>query len=585
MNNPFRGLLVALLFPVLALAAEPPAASSTSEAKRPPGYAVASAHPLATDAGLEILAQGGNAFDAAVAVSAALAVVEPTGSGLGGGGFWMIHREFDDLDLVVDGREVAPISATGDMYLDRDGEPVAELSRNGPLASGIPGEPAALVHIARVFGELPLAQLLAPAIRLAQDGIPVDEKLAGAIIDHVDRFSPAALAVFAPNGTPLKAGDRLVQPDLAATLRRFAQGGRDAFYGGETGARMLAGVRRDGGIWQQKDLEAYRIVERKPIVFLAGPYRVTVPPLPSAGGIAFQQMFQILGRKHWPPNDPVLARHEVIEAMRRVYRDRAAWLGDPAFVDVPVERLLSRDYTDALADGIELARATPSIELEPPNETLREGDTTSHLSIIDAEGNRVSATLSINLGFGSGYMAPGTGYFLNNEMDDFSAKPLAPNAYGLIGTKANVIAPHKRMLSSMTPLMIEGPDGVAVLGTPGGSRIISMSLLASLAYIYGYSPQDIVKLGRYHHQFLPDTVVYEPGAFSQAEIDGLRKLGHQLSESARYYGNMQIVVWDRKARTLSAVSDPRGIGAGRVVMQAPPNTQAGGQGRAIAADR
>ncbi len=540
--------------------------SATHAADRPPGYAVASAHPGATAAGIEILEAGGNAFDAAVAISAALAVSEPTGSGLGGGGFWLLHRA-DGLETLIDGRETAPSNAEANMYLDASGVAVEARSRDGALAAGIPGEPAALDYIAKKFGKLPLGRSLAPAITLARDGFRIDSKLARAIAQHVGRFSPATLAIFSPGGVAPPEGTLLQQPDLARTLERIAAQGRHGFYQGELAATLVDGVRAAGGIWNQEDLRHYKLLERAPFVTWFRDYRVVSAPPPSAGGVGLAQMLQMLEMLGWPASEPAASRHLTIEAMRRAYRDRAAHLGDPDMVTMPLSRMTSRSYLRALAQSIDPRRATPSAELGAPAGGS-EGTNTSHFSVIDADGNRVAGTLSINLPFGSGFMVPGTGVLLNDEMDDFSAAPQASNAYGLIGSIPNTIAPGKRPLSSMSPTFVEGPRGVLILGTPGGSRIITMVLLGLLGFTEGLDATQIATLPRYHHQYLPDQVEIEPLAWTEREQDEVRALGHTLKPLKQTYGNMQVVIWRKSPNRLEAAADPRAVGEARVVSSA-----------------
>jgi len=537
-----------------------PAAS----ALQPAPAAVASAHPLATAAGVEILEVGGNAFDAAVAVSAALAVVEPYSSGIGGGGFWLLHRAADGRQVMVDGRERAPLAAQRDMYLDADGEVVPGLSMDGPLAAGIPGEPAALAHIARHYGRLPLARSLAPAIRLARDGFEVEgryrrmAKFRHALL----RKWPGSKSVFLADGQVPAEGWRLKQPDLARTLEALARDGREGFYAGPVAGALVAGVRKAGGIWRREDLAAYRVVEREPVRFRYRDLTIVSAAPPSSGGIALATLLNIVSA--WPLDalDAATRTHLVVEAMRRAYRDRAQYLGDPDFVDIPVARLLHPWYAAGLRASLREDRATPSDSL-PGRVPGREGFDTTHLSIIDAEGNRVAATLSINYPFGSGFVAPGTGVLLNDEMDDFSAKPGVPNAYGLVGAEANAIAPGKRPLSSMSPTFVESERGVAVLGTPGGSRIITMVALAILDLAAGNDPAHWVALPRFHHQYLPDEIQYEPGALAPAVAEGLRRRGHRLHEVGRY-GNMQALYRERASGRVTAASDPRGIGTATV---------------------
>jgi gamma-glutamyltranspeptidase / glutathione hydrolase len=543
-------------------------------AEKPPAYAVASAHPQATEAGMLVLAAGGNAFDAAVAVSAALAVVEPTGSGLGGGGFWLLHRARDNFQVMVDGRERAPLAARRDMYLDEKGEVIAGLSRDGALAAGIPGEPAALAHIAEHYGQLSLARSLAPAIRLAREGFVVDEKLQRAIEYRRKVLeTSAAAAVFLPQGKPLRAGDVLVQADLARTLTRIAEKGADGFYRGDTADDLLDGVEAGGGIWSKKDLRSYQVIERNPLVLEYRDLRIVTAGPPSSGGVVMGIVFNILSGYDWPSLAMADHRHLLIEAMRRAYRDRAEYLGDPDFVPLPLP-LLSRSYADGLRTGIDLHKATPSSSLESSTAARRnEGTNTTHFSVIDAKGNRVAATLSINLPLGSGFMPARTGVLLNNEMDDFSIKPNTPNAYGLVGGEANAVAPGKRMLSSMSPSFIETPERIAIVGTPGGSRIISMVLGAVLAFAEGAGAEALVSQPRLHHQYLPDEVMHEVGALSEIEQKALAKRGHALRE-VEAYGNLQAVIWDRARNRVEAASDPRGIGLARVQAVATVNSQA-----------
>ncbi|MEQ8799902.1 MAG: gamma-glutamyltransferase [Salinisphaeraceae bacterium] len=544
------------------------AAGMAAAVEPPPGAAVASAHPAATEAGIEILEAGGNAFDAAVAVSAALAVVEPQGSGLGGGGFWLLHQAGSGRNVMVDGREEAPAAATEDMYLDEDDDYVSSRSKNGPLAAGIPGEPAALAHIAEKYGELPLAESLAPAIRLARDGFAIGDELVTLLhwrATTMKTVGGVAGELFLPGGVVPDAGFVLKQPALADTLTRLAEQGRDGFYAGPVAEALVEGVRAAGGIWQLSDLAEYDVIEREPIVSRFRDMTLIGAPPPSSGGVVLAEALNILDRLPWSGLSEVKRRHLVVEAMRRAYRDRAAYLGDPDFVDMPIDRLISGDYAAGLRVGISLERATSSDSLAPATADVSPGTDTTHFSVMDAAGNRVAATLSVNYPFGSGFMPAGTGVVLNNEMDDFSAKPLTPNGYGLIGTGANAIAPGKRPLSSMSPSFVEAPDRTLVIGTPGGSRIISMVLLGILEFAEGADAQAIAALPRYHHQFRPDHIYFEPDALSDADRDALKAMGHALELSDRDYGDMQVVIHDRAGNRLETGSDPRGIGVGKVL--------------------
>ena len=536
--------------------------ASAVQAAGPGKAAIATAHPLATEAGHQILAQGGNAFDAAVAISAVLAVVEPYNSGLGGGGFWLLHRASDGFETMVDARERAPVAAFRDLYLDVTGEVMPGASIDGPLAAGIPGEPAALEHIAKHYGRLPLEQTLAPAIRLAEEGFPVDETYRRKAQRRLPalRYSKQATEIFLTKGEVPEPDQVIRQKDLAKTLEILAKQGSDGFYRGELAQRLVKGVQAAGGIWTLQDLADYRVVERTPIKGQYRDMRITSAAPPSSGGVVLMIMLNILAQYDLTALEPAQRTHLIIEAMRRAYRDRADYLGDPDFVEMPIERLIHPWYAAGLARDIHMNRATPSASLGD----RASGADTTHFSIIDREGNRVAATLSINYPFGSGFVAADTGVLLNDEMDDFSIKPGVPNAYGLVGGDANAIEGGKRMLSSMTPTFVETDQGVAVLGTPGGSRIITMVLLGILDMVQGGEPQSWVSRPRYHHQYLPDEVEYEPNAFTAALRQQLVKMGHTLKSIDQGFGNMQAVYWDRNTGEVSAASDPRGTGAAEV---------------------
>ncbi|HJP36444.1 MAG TPA: gamma-glutamyltransferase [Gammaproteobacteria bacterium] len=536
----------------------------------PPKAAVASAHPAATAAGREILFAGGNAFDAAVAVAAALAVVEPYASGIGGGGFFLVHRAADGRQLMLDAREKAPAAATRDMYLDETGEFVRTRSLNGALAAGIPGTPAALDHLAKHYGRLSLAQSLAPAVRLAADGFEVTpryERLAG-FRKSAFAEQPVAAAIFLGADGVVELGERITQPALADTLRVLGERGAAGFYSGEIADRLVAGVRAGGGIWSLRDLADYALVEREPIVTEYRGIRIVSAPPPSSGGIVMAEAFNILSEFDLSTMGELTRRHVVVEAMRRAYRDRAEFLGDPDYIDIPVGRLVSKAYGKRLAADLSTQTATPSTSLRPLGGP--KGRDTTHFSVLDAQGNRVAATLSVNYPFGAVFVPDGTGVLLNNEMDDFSARPLTPNAYGLVGVDANAIAPGKRPLSSMTPTFLETADRVGILGTPGGSRIISMVMIGILQFADGAKPDSWVAAKRYHHQYLPDEVQFERGGLSSDEQRDLKRRGHKLKEISRNYGNMHAILWNLAANEVYAASDPRGEGAADVFAIAPP---------------
>ena len=532
-----------------------------------PGHAaIASAHPAATQAGLEILSEGGNAFDAAVAVSAALSVAEPHSSGIGGGGFFLLHQAANQSSVFVDARETAPAAATRDMYLDENGEPVRSASLSGPLAAGIPGLPAALEHIAAKYGRLPLAQSLAPAIRLAREGLPVTERTQRLMraVPRMGSPSAAFRQIFLPGGEPPPVGDLIRRPDLADTLEILSDQGAAGFYAGPRAELMVKGVRDEGGIWTMDDLAAYRIIERSPIRFRYGEVEVTTAPPPSAGGVALAQVLNMLGQRSFGLLAEPARTHLLVEAIRRAYRDRAEHLGDPDFVPVPVERLIHPWYADGLLASMRMDRATPSHTLPGPVSQRPLGTDTSHFSVLDKDGNRAAVTQTINTLFGSGFIPPGTGVILNNEMDDFSVKRGAPNAFGLVHSHANAIEPGKRMLSSMTPTFLESGRGLAILGTPGGSRIVTMVLLGALAWMDGADAEGIVGLPRVHHQYIPDSLSFEAGAMDEQLQAALAALGHELRESSRPWGNMQAITLDYATGTLTAASDPRRNGGAAV---------------------
>ncbi|MCG3201923.1 MAG: Glutathione hydrolase proenzyme [Gammaproteobacteria bacterium] len=548
----------------------PPAAPARELQSVPRAAAIATASEQATEAAADVLRNGGNAFDAAVTATAVLAVVEPFNSGLGGGGFYLLHRARDGRQVVIDARETAPAAATADMYLDARGRVIADRSTDGPIAAAIPGIPAALDHLARSYGRLPLAVTLAPAVNLARNGFQVGEayrRMAQVRLEALRR-SPAASGAYLVNGEVPAAGYVVRQMELADTLERIAQSGAEAFYSGDLGRRLVDGVRSAGGVWTDQDLASYHIVERAPLIGQYHDVRVVSVPPPSSGGTVLIETLNILAGMTFDPRQPAARKHLIVEAMRRAYRDRAEYLGDADFVQVPVDRLTGAAHADALRAGITPGRATPSSALPsvaPPGAAGAAGENTTHFSILDAQGNRVAATLSINTPFGSAYMPPGTGVVLNNEMDDFAAAPGQPNSYGLVGGQANAIAPGKRPLSSMTPTFVESSDRVGILGTPGGSRIISMVLLGVLEFEAGRPPKTWVSQPRFHHQYLPDRIEAEAGALNDIERAALRRWGHEVVVLERPYGNMQAILWDRASGAVKAASDPRGEGTAAVL--------------------
>jgi len=526
---------------------------------------IASAHPLATEIGEKILKNGGNAFDAAIAITAALAVVEPYGSGLGGGGFWLIHNAADGKELMIDGRERAPYAAFRDMYLDKEGNVDHNKSMNGALAAGIPGVPAGLSYMAEAYGLLSLSTSLEPAIHLARDGFKVDEYFVRMVKFRLDalRASKEASRIFLQNNNVPEVGHVIRQEDLANTLELIANRGMEGFYQGEMATKLVNGVKQAGGIWSLEDLLEYQVVPRVPVISKYKNMKITSAALPSSGGIVMAEVFNMLATLNLESKTEVEQKHLIIETLRRAYRDRAEYMGDSDYVKVPVKQLISQSYGVQLAADINPKKATPSALLKPVAFESG-GNNTTHFSVVDRRGNRVAATLSVNYPFGSAHVVPGTGILLNDEMDDFSAKPGVPNAYGLIGAEANAIAPGKRMLSSMSPTFLETEDRIAVVGTPGGSRIISMVILAALEFFKGGDATSMVNLPRIHHQYLPDTVFYEKGALSAEIISQLEAKGHQLKEGDSW-GNMHAVIWHKKKKIMDAASDRRGIGKAIII--------------------
>lgn len=538
-------------------------ASLTVVAVNPRHPAIASANAQATDAGMEVLAAGGNAFDAAIAVSATLGLVEPESSGIGGGGFFLLYVAAEDRYVFVDARERAPLAATRDMFLDESGAPVRRRSIDGPLAAAIPGLPAGLVHLATKYGRLPLQKSLAPAIRLAREGWTFGRKNALMLGYRKDVLAadPAAAALFLRDGQVPAAGARMTNPDYAAVLEQLAAEGHDGFYRSALSQRLVDGVRAAGGIWAIEDFQQYAVVERAPLTVSIGEHSIITAPPPSSGGIAIAQVLNVLGGYDLAPLSRVDRIHLTVEAMRRAYRDRAQHLGDPDQVEVPVELLTNPAYAAGLRAGIHPQQATPSALL--PGVGMSARPDTTHYSLLDTEGNLVAVTQTVNLPYGNAMVVPGTGFLLNNEMDDFSVKAGSPNAFGLVGDDANAIAPGKRPLSSMSPSILVSPERTAILGTPGGSRIISMVILGLLNLIDGGGAQATADLPRFHHQYLPDTLSIEAEALSPAETAALTARGHSITAAERPWGNMQVVVWNRATGAVEAGTDSRWEGVGK----------------------
>ncbi|MBJ6110256.1 gamma-glutamyltransferase [Hymenobacter sp. BT523] len=526
---------------------------------------VVSAHPEASKIGTQILQRGGNAYDAAVAVQFALAVVLPVAGNIGGGGF-LLYRDRNGSAGSLDFRETAPTAASRDMYLDKAGNVVPGLSTAGPLAVGTPGTVAGMVTLHKQLGKLSWPTLLQPAVALATRGFVLTTKEAeGLNRTRADfqKYNPGNVPAYVrPGGGDWQAGDTLRLPELARTLTRIRDQGRAGFYRGETARLLLAEMKRSGGLVSQADLDGYRAKWREP---LRGRYRdydvITMPP-PSSGGVALLQMLQMLepvdlaqAGYHTP-----LAVHYITEAERRAYADRATYLGDPDFGLVPTQKLLDVDYNHQRAGSMRSrGRASASSEVTAgTNLPSYESDQTTHYSIVDALGNAVSCTTTLNGAYGSKVVVPGAGFLLNNEMDDFSAKAGVPNSYGLVGGTANAIAPGKRMLSSMTPTILTRNGRVAlVTGSPGGSTIITSVLQSILGIVdYGLNAQQVVTAPRLHHQWLPDLLDVEAGALLPAAQDTLRARGYRPNPRLPW-GRLDII-HVLPDGTLEGGADPRG---------------------------
>jgi gamma-glutamyltranspeptidase/glutathione hydrolase len=468
------------------------------------------------------------------------------------------------LQVVVDGRETAPASATPERYVDASGRPIPGATTRGGTAVAVPGLPAALVHVAHRYGRLPLATSLAPAIRLAGEGFPVDSRYAliAGLRASLLRAQPEAAELFLHEGRVPAVGHIVRQPGLADTLARLGREGRRGFYAGPVAQAIVATVNAAGGAWTADDLARYRVVEREPLRTRYRDATIVTVPLPSAGGAALVQTLAML--ELFAPGDaraPGYA-HLVIEALRRSFQDRARYLGDSDHAPVPFAALVDRRYLAGRAAGIDPEQATPSAALPAPDVWKAESGNTTHVSVVDAEGNRVAATLTINGVFGSGLVAGASGVLLNNEMDDFTVHADFGNLYRLRGGAANAIAPGKRPLSSMTPTFVEDARGVLVLGSPGGSRIVSQIVLAVLDHLHRAEVdlRAIAAAPRYHHQFLPDRLEIEPDGFGDAWRKAMTERGHRIEVAGRAWGNLQLVFQSADRRSARAASDPRGAG-------------------------
>ncbi len=569
--------LVCLLGSLGGLMTEPgEAMAQNSPANSSPGQnvparqrgMVVSAHPLASEAGVAMFEQGGNAVDAAVASTFAISVVEPFSAGIGGGGFLLLYDAAMGEVRSLDFRERAPQAATETMYLDASGEPQSRASLDGHQAVGVPGTVAGLYEVHQRYGNLPWPTVIEPALRLAEEGVTVHQRF----VDAVERrqavllANPAAREVFTREGAFYQVGDRWRQPQLAETLRRLAEDPGD-FYEGEIAEAIAADMAAFGGLVTRDDLAAYEPIWRDP---LCGPFRefeVCAMGPPSSGGVHLLQILNLIGDRPLEavrPNHPDTV-HFLAEAMRIAYADRAEYLGDPDFVEVPVEALTSVAYAQYRRPQIDEEQATPSTEVTAVAASqlrnLRESPETSHLTVVDGDRNAVSLTFTVNGGFGAGVVAEGTGILLNNEMDDFAIAPGVANLYGLVGGEANAIAPGKTPLSSMTPTIVleEGQLRLA-LGSPGGSTIITTVLQVLLnVLVYELDVAAAIAAPRFHHQWLPDRLILQETGFAPETVENLRQRGHEI-EQWQGWGNANAIVV-QPDQTLAGAADPRGDGA------------------------
>jgi gamma-glutamyltranspeptidase/glutathione hydrolase len=517
---------------------------------------VVTREPHATDTGVSVLRSGGNAVDAAVAVGFALAVTHPAAGNLGGGGFMLI-RLADGRATFVDFRERAPMAASRDMYLGPDGKPTRD-SRVGYRAAGVPGTVLGLEFAHRKYGKKPWATLLAPAIDLAASGFPVSWGLARSLkASKILVEFPESKRIFLKGGAFYEPGEQLVQPELAGTLRRISSEGARDFYQGETAGKLAAAMAANGGLITRDDLRQYAVVERRPLEGSYRGYRILTAPPPSSGGIGILQMLGVLEGSEYSRSGAgsAAAIHFVAETMRRFFADRNSYLADPDFVRVPVTELLAKRYIAKIRTSIDPGRATPSDQVRSGEPAAFEGSQTTHYSIVDPEGNAVAVTYTLNSGYGCGVTVPGLGFLLNNEMDDFTAKPGAPNAAGLVQGEQNAIQPGKRPLSSMTPTVVLR-DGrlFMVLGSPGSGRIISTVLQVMLnVFDFGMNVQDAVNRPRFHHQWKPDKIFMEPG-FSPDTLALLQSRGHAI-ETAGSIGETAAIL--RNNGWLEGAADSR----------------------------
>ena len=530
---------------------------------------VVSASTIASKVGIEILKEGGNAIDASVAVGFALAVTYPYAGNLGGGGFMVIHFS-DGNSTTIDYREIAPMLANKNMFLDSTGKFVSSLSEEGATSAGVPGSVAGLIFALEKYGTLPLEKVIQPAINLAKNGWLLNDYDASEFKNYLPVFRkyPSSLRIFSKKGEPYEEGDLFIQPELAWTLEQIKTNGTEGFYKGKVAELLVKQVSELGGYITLEDLENYRCVERKPIIGTYRDHKVISMPPSSSGGIALVQLLNILENfnfdgTEWGSGEYISA---LAESMKYVYADRTQHLGDSDFYPVPVKKLISKEYAKLLFEKVK-AGVTPSTEITSViKSNYFESEETTHYSIIDKEGNAVSVTTTINSGFGSKVVVGGAGFLLNNEMDDFSSKPNEPNQYGLLGSVANSIEPGKRMLSSMTPtIILKNDKPFLILGSPGGSTIITVILQVILNCIeFGMNIQEAVNAPRIHHQWLPDIIYHEQFSINNDTFSVLEDIGYKFKDrnsTFRVLGSAQAIMIDQEGNIYFGASDPRRNGS------------------------
>ncbi|MGL5396318.1 MAG: gamma-glutamyltransferase [Shewanella sp.] len=557
--GPFRPLIlaIAMALPLLSsptLHADEPSIFSQMATAQPVWAKhgmVASQEMLASRTGVEILKQGGNAVDAAVAVAFSLAVTLPRAGNIGGGGFMLVHLAKENKTIAIDYREMAPSKAKKDIFLDENGDAVAKLSREHGLAVGVPGTVMGMSLALEKYGTMTMAQVTAPAIKMAQEGISVSPDLAVSLAGLKRRMSqwPSTAAIFyKADGSDYQVNDMLKQPELAHSLQLIAEKGTKGFYEGETAEKLVKAVQEAGGIMTLEDLKHYKAVEREPVRGQYRGYEVVSMPPPSSGGVHIIEMLNVL--QQFPIDEfghnTAQTIHVMAEAMKHAYADRSEYLGDPDFYTVPVKQLTDKDYAQKIASQIALNKTTPSSEIKPGNLAPYESDQTTHFSVVDKWGNAVSNTYTLNFSYGSGLVAKGTGILLNNEMDDFSAKPGTPNGYGLVGGDANAVEGNKRPLSSMSPTIVM-KDGkpFLVTGSPGGSRIITTTLQIIMNVIdHGLNIAEASNAARVHHQWLPDELRVET-SLNRDTISLLEAKGHKVNVQSAMGSTQSIMVTEQ----------------------------------------